>query len=554
MNEDLALHQAMRAEMAAVLESTAFARSPVLSRLLTYLVEESIAGRAARLKSYTVAVDGLGRESGHDPQLDTYSRVAMVRLRRALDTFYQSRPQGFGQRLNIPFGSYEVVLERTGDDGLAADREIGGQCGSGPEPEGALKRSRSPLRRYRWTVLALVVVAVLIGAQWLYSRSLRETAVWQQANFPSVLVTVGGAAKGSPPDELRDVADAFREAIRPYETVRLAQAMDSDVSYVVNLAVEPSPGSSGTLRVMVTSIKRNRVIYQGSLPFTGRPQEGEGRLALSRTVFAIFGYAGQIESLEARNSMSADSPYDCWLRFSQQLRIDSLYNDAELTECTHTWFEHAPQRPLAVAIHAWTEMNAALLSLTPGSRESKLRETLKLLEDARARYPASRHIQIALARNYGLLGYPDSVREAVEDLRESAGNNPDINNLAGTFMVLQNDPAGEALIDESIAFVPDPPARYFLGKFLAAMMRDDVGDAGKALDRLVLENRTSVWSQLFQAAYLARSGNVPAAKVAWGSVTKDRPALGLSPHLFIANSPASPQVKARMLDWLGPVF
>ena len=105
MNEDRAYHEAMRAELAQVLTSPAFARSPVLSRLLAYLVEESIAGRAARLKSYTVAVDGLGRESGHDPQLDTYSRVAMVRLRRALEAYYRSQPHGFGQRLDIPLGS-----------------------------------------------------------------------------------------------------------------------------------------------------------------------------------------------------------------------------------------------------------------------------------------------------------------------------------------------------------------------------------------------------------------------------------------------------------------
>lgn len=545
MNEDRAYHEAMRAELAQVLTSPAFARSPVLSRLLAYLVEESIAGRAARLKSYTVAVDGLGRESGHDPQLDTYSRVAMVRLRRALEAYYRSQPHGFGQRLDIPLGSYEVVLEQAGE----------GERGLPPQPVPLAKsRPVSLLRRFRWPILAVVLAAGLFAAQWLHTRSLREAAVWQQANFPSVLVTMSGSAEAPPSDVAREVADTVRDAIRPYETVRLAHAMSGDVAYVVELELESAAGGGRILRVMVTSIKHNRLIYQTEVPIGADRQDAASRLALGRAVYAIFGYGGQIESLEARNSQSPDSPYDCWLRFSQQVRMDPMYSDPKLANCTRSWFDHAPQRPMATALHAWTGMNEALQSLTPGSTESELRETLKLLEGARARYPASRHIQLALARNYALLGYRDSVRKAVEDLRVAAGSNPDLTNFAGTFMVLQSDLQGETLIDESIAFHPDPPARYFLGKVVAAMMRDDVEGAGKALDSLIVENRTSLWGQVFQAAYLARAGKVPAAKAAWKLAIKERPALGISPRLLISNSPASPEVEARLLAWLEPVL
>ncbi|MCW1402312.1 hypothetical protein OKA06_08225 [Novosphingobium sp. MW5] len=400
----------------------------------------------------------------------------------------------------------------------------------------------------------VLLAASLFTVQWLHSRSMKEAAVWQQANFPSVLVTVNGSADTHASDEGRQIGDTVRDAIRPYETVRLAHAMTGEVAYVVDIALDPAQGSSRTARIMVTSLKRNRVIYQAEVPVRVGQQDEAGKLALGRAVFAIFGYAGQIESLEARNSLGPDSPYDCWLRFSQQVRVDPMYSDPQLSSCTQTWFKHAPQRPLAVFVHAWTGMNDALLSITPGSTESQLRETLKLLEAGRARYPTSRHIQLALARNYALLGYRDSVRKAVQDLRLSAGGNPDLTNLAGVFMILQNDLAGEALVDESIAFHPDPPARYFLGKFVAAMMRDDVEGAGKALDNMLMENRTSLWGQVFQAAYLARAGKVPAAKAAWNLAVKERPALGISPRLVISNSPASPEVEARLLAWLDPVI
>lgn len=545
MDQDRPFPEAMRTELAAVLASPAFARSPVLSRLLGYLVEESIAGRADRLKSYTVAVDGLGRESGHDPQLDTYSRVAMVRLRRALDAFYQTDPRGSAQRLNIPFGSYKVMLENA-DETETAPR---------PEPETALATGRvATLRRYRWPILMVLLAGAMFAGQWLYNRSLIEAATWQQTNFPNVLVRLASPAGASASPEDREIVDSFREAIRAYEANRLAHAMTGEVTYVVDLQVEPGNAGARNLRIQVTSLKRNRVIYQAEVLVSAGQPDAASRLALGRAVYAIFGYSGQIESLESRNSVAAGTPYDCWLRFSQQVRTDPMYDDPELSDCTRRWYEHSPQRPVAVAIFAWSEMNAALAPLASGSADSKLRDTLKLLERARARYPESRHIALALARNYALLGYRDSVHETVKGLRASAGSNPDLMNLAGMFMILQNDLAGEALVDESIAFHPDPPARYFLGKFLVAMMRDDVGAAGKALDRVVVENRTSVWGQVFQAAYLARSGNVPAAKAAWQLAVNQRPALGISPRLFIAASPASPEMEARLLAWLGPVI
>ncbi|MEJ6009616.1 hypothetical protein [Novosphingobium aquae] len=545
MDQDRPTPEAMRAELAAVLASPAFARSPVLSRLLGYLVDESIAGRAERLKSYTVAVDGLGRESGHDPQLDTYSRVAMVRLRRALDTFYQTDPRASGQRLNIPLGSYKVVLENAAE----------GETAPGPELENALAaRPLTILRRYRWPILMMLLACALFAGQWLYNRSLIEAATWQQTNFPNVLVRLASPAGASASPEEREIADSFREAIRPYEAIRLAHAMTGEVTYLVDLQVKPGQAGGRIVRIEVTSLKRNRVTYQAEVPVSAGQPDAASRLALGRAAYAIFGYSGQIESLESRNSVAANSPYDCWLRFSQQVRTDPMYDDPELSECTRRWHEHAPQRPVAVAIFAWSEMNAALAPLASGSTESKLRDTLKLLERARARYPESRHIALALARNYALLGYRESVHETVKGLRASAGSNPDLINLAGMFMILQNDLSGEALVDESIAFHPDPPARYFLGKFLVAMMRDDVGGAGKALDRVLVENRTSVWGQVFQAAYLARSGNVPAAKAAWKLAINQRPALGISPRIFIAASPASPEIEARLLAWLGPVI
>ena len=52
---------------------------------LSFIVEETLAGRSSQLKGYTIAVAVYGRPERFDPQVDPIVRVEAGRLRRALD-------------------------------------------------------------------------------------------------------------------------------------------------------------------------------------------------------------------------------------------------------------------------------------------------------------------------------------------------------------------------------------------------------------------------------------------------------------------------------------
>ena len=78
-------HDLIAAEVAKVVESELFRSSPVLARLLAFLSQETIAGRGHTLKSYTIAVKALGRPVDFDAQADSYPRVQIARLRKALE-------------------------------------------------------------------------------------------------------------------------------------------------------------------------------------------------------------------------------------------------------------------------------------------------------------------------------------------------------------------------------------------------------------------------------------------------------------------------------------
>lgn len=111
------------AEVARILDSKLFRSSPVLAHLLAFLSAETIAGRGRDLKSYTVAVEGLGRRASFDAQADSYPRVQIARLRKALDAYYADPVDGGPFKLEIPLGNYYVRLVERPDAEPDALRE-----------------------------------------------------------------------------------------------------------------------------------------------------------------------------------------------------------------------------------------------------------------------------------------------------------------------------------------------------------------------------------------------------------------------------------------------
>jgi len=85
-----------------------FERSPIMSKLLRFLVDHRLSHNPLPLKAYTIAVDALGREDSFDTGTDSYPRVQMSRLRKILNNFYLR--EGGKHRLSIPRNDYEIVI------------------------------------------------------------------------------------------------------------------------------------------------------------------------------------------------------------------------------------------------------------------------------------------------------------------------------------------------------------------------------------------------------------------------------------------------------------
>ena len=100
----------VRTALGRVVASPALAKSPQLAHFLTFIVEETLAGRGDRLKAFTIATDALGRDANFDPQTDPIVRVEAGRLRRALEQYYATDGRNDPVAIDLPTGHYVPVF------------------------------------------------------------------------------------------------------------------------------------------------------------------------------------------------------------------------------------------------------------------------------------------------------------------------------------------------------------------------------------------------------------------------------------------------------------
>jgi len=103
-----------RAELAAVLASDVFKRSPKLSRLLLYLCEKCFQGLAGEITEYGIGLDVLGRDPGFDPQQDALVRVDTHHLRKRLKEYYAAAGSEHPIHIILPSGHYAPKFVRVG--------------------------------------------------------------------------------------------------------------------------------------------------------------------------------------------------------------------------------------------------------------------------------------------------------------------------------------------------------------------------------------------------------------------------------------------------------
>jgi TolB-like protein len=96
----------IRTQLARVIASPLFCNAPRLSRFLSYVVDEALAGRSDRLKSNAIGLEVFDKPADFDPQTDTIVRVQARALRQKLDQYYAQDGAQAPVAISMARGSY----------------------------------------------------------------------------------------------------------------------------------------------------------------------------------------------------------------------------------------------------------------------------------------------------------------------------------------------------------------------------------------------------------------------------------------------------------------
>ncbi len=155
----------VRQQLKRVLDSPDFDASERNRNFLAYIVEETLSGRAERIKAYSIATTVFGRDDSFDPQMDPIVRIEASRLRRSLERYYLTGGGEDPVTITIPKGAYVPEFAAQ-----AASAEVGD---AGPEISEALPAAQQPVpspksrRRLRAPALVLAILLVAaVAASW----------------------------------------------------------------------------------------------------------------------------------------------------------------------------------------------------------------------------------------------------------------------------------------------------------------------------------------------------------------------------------------------------
>lgn len=100
-------------QLVRILGSDQFTGAFRIKRLLEYIVNEALAGRAQQIKAYNIGLAVFDRAKDFDPQSDPIVRINASRLRRHLDAYYANSGENDEIFITVPKGTYVPHFDRT---------------------------------------------------------------------------------------------------------------------------------------------------------------------------------------------------------------------------------------------------------------------------------------------------------------------------------------------------------------------------------------------------------------------------------------------------------
>lgn len=570
----------IRAELARILSSDHFHAGTRRRAFLRYVVEETLAGRAARLKGYNIALAVFDRDETFDSQADPVVRLEARRLRRDLDSFYVDAGSHDAVRISIPKGSYVPKFERheTTAPGPTSNPEISKSPEPPPRPTGKAATAGRfiavPNAFYGkgWMLSALALVLVAIGVVvggWALSERNRPAIASDDSSGPAVAV-MPFQAYGST-ETSRFLADGISEELvaslmrfpgfRLYAFPARSAAGSQDqgslgtdlgVSYVVHGSVREEAQevrvsaqllNADTGRVLWTATY-DRPLTPNALIAAQRDLAGEIATALGQP------YGIVNKDIEARTAMpdvSNMESYLCVLRAYDYRRGFSREAFGPVLGCLEEAVRRDPEYGDAWAMLGWLHLDAGRFEFA-GDLEDQYEKAFVAASRAVELEPDNTLALKALSAINHYMGRYDESERLARRTAELNPYDPDtLAQLGWRLAVRGNFEEGIPILRQATARTVNPPGWYF------HLIAIDLYLNGEFQDMLEVSQRSAVdgsgFSQMLIAIANTALGNLPATQEALAQIGQSG-LVGRDPVGFLVRHGATDEIVDALITGL----
>ena len=534
---------ALRAEMERVLASETFPASRRRRDLLRYVVEETLAGRADRLKGFSIGVAVFGRDAAFDPQTDPVVRLEARRLRRDLESHYDATGDTDGVRITVPKGGYVPHVERRTAADEPSPAVPAEEAPSRPGAASAAPRARSRLAA---TAAACVLAFVLLGLGiWGAWRPGATLPADETSQGPAIIVLPFASLGADAQDRFLAAGmaqDLIAELMR-FPDFRLFSTLASfeqspvaepvalgrrlGVGYVVQGGLR-SDAAELHVQVLLTDAKTGEVVWSGEYDRPLTPGNiYEVQAALSAEIATTLGQPyGVVPSQETRRLARGDAPslssYSCVLRaydYRRGFRTD-LYGPVRA--CLEAAVARDPDYADAWAMLGWLHLDAGRFGFAPEGRARAYALALETATRGVAADPQNTLALKALASVYHYLGRYDEGERLMRAALDLNPNDPDAMAQYGWRLAVRGKfdegiPYLQRAIDRTIS----PPGWYFHLIAVHDFLQGDFAGMLDAAERSAVDG--SAMSQSFIAIAQGALGHERAARQALDKLAASSP-------------------------------
>jgi TolB-like protein len=478
----------IRAQLSRILASPEFPRAGRGAAFLTYVTEEAVAGRAQRLKGYSIAIEVFKRSEDFT-QDDPVVRIEAGRLRRTLERYYLVAGQDDPIRIDIPKGGYAPSFAWN------CPPQVDVIVGEGSSPPRMPWRDR--WLPSRWTVLAGLVAA--IGATLVTNWATERTRNPDVPNEPTLVVAPFANLGDDPRAQLYTIGltEEMLTALPRFKEIKVF-GRETSKSLTPEVDVSQIRDGIGARYLLVGGVRvsGNQVRVTARLLDTSDgailwSQIYDDDLS-SRELFTIQSdVASKVATAVAQpygiiaQAAVANPPpddlgvYACTLGFYAYRTELSVQSHAKARDCLESAVARHPSYATAWAMLSiiYLDEDRFRFNLTPGS-PTPMERALTSAQRAIDFEPGNTRALQALMTALFFNRQPEEALQVGEEALTMNPNDTELMGEFGTRVAMSGQwQRGAALLDRALALNPGGAGYYHGTRALAAYMLNDHDNA-----------------------------------------------------------------------------